>query len=99
MRLASFERSDGSRSFGTVHGNTVLDAGAELSGRHSDLRSVLAAGDIETLDGLGKAVPLDGLTLLPPIPIPEKILCIGLNYLPHILESFSQSFTAANVVK
>ena len=27
------------------------------------------------------------MTLLPPITNPEKILCIGLNYLPHILET------------
>jgi 2-keto-4-pentenoate hydratase/2-oxohepta-3-ene-1,7-dioic acid hydratase in catechol pathway len=29
---------------------------------------------------------LDAVTFLPPIPDPDKIICVGLNYLTHILE-------------
>ena len=29
---------------------------------------------------------LDAITFLPPIPDPEKIICVGLNYLTHIRE-------------
>ena len=86
MRLLSFIRADGTHSFGTTDGNTVYDVGAEMPD-HADLKSVLASGAVEELEGKGRAVPLDEVTLLPPIPNPDKILCIGLNYLPHILET------------
>lgn len=87
MRLVSFERADGTRSYGTVEGQTVRDAGAVLGGRWPDLAAVLAAGAVAQLRGTGPALDLDALRLLPPIPAPGKILCIGLNYLPHILET------------
>lgn len=85
MRLVSFERPDGSASFGTVDGDAILDAGAVSE--HADLKRVLAAGDVAGLAGQGERIARDKVTFLPPVPNPEKILCIGLNYLPHILES------------
>lgn len=87
MRLASFTRADGTRSYGTAEGDCIRDAGAVLSGKYDDLKSVLAAGALAELEGMGKPIALDEVTFLPPVPNPEKILCIGLNYLPHILES------------
>ena len=85
MRLVSFKRPDGSASFGTVEDDAVLDAGAVSS--YPDLRSVLAAKAVSELRGKGEPLPKASVTFLPPVPNPEKILCIGLNYLPHILES------------
>ncbi len=35
----------------------------------------------------GDPVPLEQLKLLPPIPNPEKIICVGLNYADHARES------------
>ena len=87
MRLASFICPDGTQSFGTAVDGAVLDAGAVLGERFPDLKAVLAAGTADVLEGVGEAIALDQVTLLPPIPNPEKILCVGLNYLPHILES------------
>jgi 2-keto-4-pentenoate hydratase/2-oxohepta-3-ene-1,7-dioic acid hydratase in catechol pathway len=87
MRLVSFLRADGTPSYGTTDGTMVHDAGAELSATYPDLRAVLTAGAVADLAGKGPAIPLSEVTLLPPIPNPEKILCIGLNYLPHILET------------
>lgn len=87
MRLASFTRPDGTHSYGTAMDGTVLDAGAAMAGKYADLKSVLAAGAVGELAGVGAPLPLGQITLLPPIPNPEKILCVGLNYLPHILES------------
>lgn len=87
MRLASFTRPDGTSSYGTADDTTIRDAGVELSGKYADLKAVLAAGATATLEGVGDPLPLSSVTLLPPVPNPEKILCIGLNYLPHILES------------
>ena len=87
MRLVSFMRKDGTRSFGTEEGGTIHDAGKILTHRHPDLRSVLDADALDELKGTGDPVPMEEVRLLPPVPNPDKILCIGLNYLPHILES------------
>lgn len=35
----------------------------------------------------GRALPADGFRFLPPVPVPPKILCIGLNYREHTNES------------
>ena len=87
MRLVSLERGDGRVSYGTTDGVTLRDAGAALGDRWPDLVAVLAAGAVDTLDGAGAAVPLASVRLVPPVPRPCRILCIGLNYLPHILET------------
>jgi 2-keto-4-pentenoate hydratase/2-oxohepta-3-ene-1,7-dioic acid hydratase in catechol pathway len=87
MRLVSFLRPDGSAGYGTCDGAAVRDAGAALGAEFPDLKAVLRAGALARLAGAGPALPLSSVTLLPPVPNPDKILCIGLNYLPHILES------------
>jgi len=87
MRLVSFLRADGTPSYGTTDGTMVQDAGAEMRGRFADLRAVLTAGAVGDLAGVGAEIPLADVTLLPPIPNPGKILCIGLNYMAHILET------------
>ncbi|WP_121062475.1 fumarylacetoacetate hydrolase family protein [Chachezhania antarctica] len=87
MRLVSFTKPDGTASYGTATDDQVFDAGAALGAEFPTLRSVLTAGATDRLDGTGEAIAMADVTLLPPIPEPEKILCIGLNYLPHILES------------
>jgi 2-keto-4-pentenoate hydratase/2-oxohepta-3-ene-1,7-dioic acid hydratase in catechol pathway len=38
----------------------------------------------------GDAIPAEALQLLPPVPSPEKIICVGLNYADHARESGSQ---------
>jgi 2-keto-4-pentenoate hydratase/2-oxohepta-3-ene-1,7-dioic acid hydratase in catechol pathway len=87
MRLVTFERADGTASYGTTDGQVVRDAGAALGGRFPDLRAVIAAVAVDALSGTGPEINLASVRLLPPIPQPGKILCIGLNYLPHILET------------
>ena len=48
------------------------------------MREVIAAGALMRLaeDAAGRASDhaLDAITFLPPIPAPEKIICIGVNY-------------------
>ncbi|RLL63955.1 fumarylacetoacetate hydrolase family protein [Paenirhodobacter hankyongi] len=87
MRLVSFTDQSGQASYGTVEGSEVLDAGSVLRSRWPDLRAVVAAGAVAELAGLGPRRPLADVRLLPPIPEPGKILCIGLNYLSHIAET------------
>jgi 2-keto-4-pentenoate hydratase/2-oxohepta-3-ene-1,7-dioic acid hydratase in catechol pathway len=87
MRFVSFMRPDGKASFGTIEDATILDAGAVPGVGHTTLKDVIEASELDVLRGVGEPIPMDEVMLLPPLPNPEKILCIGLNYLPHILES------------
>ena len=60
----------------------LIDAlGSELS-----LFGQVGASDIEQLRAAGKVHSLATLNLGPPIPDPEKIVCIGLNYHDHAKE-------------
>jgi 2-keto-4-pentenoate hydratase/2-oxohepta-3-ene-1,7-dioic acid hydratase in catechol pathway len=87
MRIVSFQNRDGRASYGVTDGTTLRDAGAVLGDRFPDITAVLAADALAELDGVGEEMQLSDVTLLPPLPRPGKILCIGLNYLPHILET------------
>jgi len=85
MKVVSFI-ANGKPSYGTVGASgRVTDAGAALGGRYPDLVAVLRAGALAELAAakgpdLG---PVDQLTLLPVVPNPGKILCIGVNYDDH----------------
>ncbi|EJT85920.1 fumarylacetoacetate hydrolase family protein [Pseudomonas asiatica] len=89
MKIASFIH-DGRSSYGVVNGDTVTDAGAVLGQWYSDLRSVLESSDgLAELAALKDAPQLDvkQVQWLPVIPNPDKVLCVGLNYLKHIIET------------
>jgi 2-keto-4-pentenoate hydratase/2-oxohepta-3-ene-1,7-dioic acid hydratase in catechol pathway len=91
MKLVSFERQ-GKSGFGvvTVNGEGVIDLVAALGNRYPDLQSLLAADAVEEIRPfLGRAADfaLAEVTLLPVIPNPGKIWCVGLNYADHVLET------------
>jgi len=82
-RLATFAVN------GTIKYGAVVDGGiVDLSARHAKdyptLREVIAAGALTRLaEDAARRQPdhsLDAITWLPPIPQPEKIICIGVNY-------------------
>lgn len=91
MRLLSYDAGDGPRA-GVLEDDRVVDAWALLGEPHQgSLREVIAAGRVEELRGrLGDSGapshPRSSVQLLPPIPDPEKIVCIGLNYRKHAAE-------------
>jgi 2-keto-4-pentenoate hydratase/2-oxohepta-3-ene-1,7-dioic acid hydratase in catechol pathway len=82
MRLMSFRRPDGAMGWGVVEGETVADCSALAP----DLRTALATGQPVAPPRNAPRLDLAGLAFLPPIVDPEKIICIGLNYLTHIRE-------------
>jgi 2-keto-4-pentenoate hydratase/2-oxohepta-3-ene-1,7-dioic acid hydratase in catechol pathway len=59
----------------------------DLGSLAPSLRAALDAGldRLQDTAGLPRHA-LDTVTFLPPIPNPDKIICVGLNYLTHILE-------------
>lgn len=89
MKLVSF-MLDGTASYGVVCADGVVDAGRRLGSRWPDLRAVIAAGasaELQALERLPPDHPLSSIQLLPPIPNPDKILCVGLNYRSHVAET------------
>lgn len=79
----SFRRPDGTASFGRLDGDAVHDLGAP--GADAWLRDVLDA-DLAALIGNGTFARAD-VQLLPVVPNPGKILCVGLNYATHVAET------------
>lgn len=84
MRFVSFEWQ-GRRSWGAVVDDTMRGDGiVDLGDRYPTLRDAIAA---DALDALARSiedakpgVPLGEIRYLPPIPFPEKIICVGVNY-------------------
>lgn len=82
MRYVSFTRPDGKASFGRLDGQTVFD----LGGTYASLKAAIGADALASLTD-GEAFALDAVKLLPVIPDPDKILCVGLNYATHVAET------------
>jgi 2-keto-4-pentenoate hydratase/2-oxohepta-3-ene-1,7-dioic acid hydratase in catechol pathway len=82
-RFATFT-VDGSTRYGAVIGDGIVDLSARHAKDYPTLREVIAAGALTRLaEEAAKHAPdfaLDAITWLPPIPAPEKIICIGVNY-------------------
>ncbi|MFN4276129.1 MAG: fumarylacetoacetate hydrolase family protein [Ferrovibrio sp.] len=86
MKVVSFVRN-GKSSYGVVSGDGIVDVGAKLGGKYADLVAVLKAGALAEVESAAKGVTadmkLDGTTLLPVVPNPGKIVCVGVNYDEH----------------
>jgi 2-keto-4-pentenoate hydratase/2-oxohepta-3-ene-1,7-dioic acid hydratase in catechol pathway len=88
MRLASF-RAGGAASYGIVTAGGVVDAGRRLSPTVPDLKSALAVA-MDALRRLAEAPVdhrLDAVEWLPVVPNPDKLICIGINYMTHVKET------------
>ncbi|GFM29320.1 fumarylacetoacetate hydrolase family protein [Novosphingobium sp. PY1] len=79
----SFERPDGTTSFGRLQGDRVLDLGAP--GTAAWIKDWID-GDLAEL-GVSGEFDYTAVKLLPVIPNPGKILCVGLNYATHVAET------------
>src|SRR5919201_4710463 len=89
MRLVTYRSYRGERS-GVLRDEVVVDAWDALGGGGTSVRELLASERLDELAGRiagAEGLPLDGLALRPPVPDPEKILCIGLNYREHAAEA------------
>jgi acylpyruvate hydrolase len=81
MRLATIRTAEGTRAV-----RVDEDAAVELG--HPDLGALLRRPEwrAEAAAADGPRHDLATLDYAPPVPNPEKILCVGLNYRSHILE-------------
>lgn len=100
MRLLSF-RHAGEARIGALVDDGVVDLTARADGRWTSLREVIAAKAVGNLAAVAKGVAadfkLDQIELLPVIPDPQKILCVGLNYSTHVGEMGRQMPTEPSV--
>jgi len=82
-RLATYS-INGDVSFGAVLEGGVVDLSARYAKDYPTLREVIAAGKLVSLaeEAAGRTPDhaFDDITWLPPVPAPEKIICIGVNY-------------------
>lgn len=89
MRLMSFRRQH-HESFGVVASAGVIDAGARLK-NYASLRDVIADDAMDKLRNLsqehGADYTFDDVRFLPVIPRPDKVICVGINYRPHVEET------------
>ena len=94
MKLISF-LLQGNPTYGIISGQgndmRVLDLKPLLGDRAPDLRSLIAQNlTAAAADALAKnpaTLKFAELELLPVIPNPDKILCVGLNYQDHVAET------------
>jgi 2-keto-4-pentenoate hydratase/2-oxohepta-3-ene-1,7-dioic acid hydratase in catechol pathway len=89
MRLVTY-RGDGARLAGVLTADGVLDAAQLLGEDRISVRQLIEAGRLDELSKLvdgSSADPVKDAELLPPLPDPDKIVCIGLNYRSHAAEA------------
>ena len=86
MKFISFQHG-GRASFGLVVRDRVADLGGREAGIGT-LKAAIAAGRLEALaEGAEAGLALSEVELLPVIPDPGKILCVGHNYETHRQET------------
>ena len=90
MRFVSFEYQ-GQASYGLWNDDASWwQVPAAFQALHPDLKSVIAAGQLGALElaarTAGQLLQADACRLLPVIPNPSKVFCVGLNYKTHVAE-------------
>jgi 2-keto-4-pentenoate hydratase/2-oxohepta-3-ene-1,7-dioic acid hydratase in catechol pathway len=90
MKLISF-LNNRVPSYGIVNGDDVLDLTPILGSQYPDLKALIAGNAFAQSADAARAhkptLKFSKLTLLPVIPNPNKIVCVGLNYGEHVRET------------
>ncbi|RLL21806.1 fumarylacetoacetate hydrolase family protein [Acinetobacter chengduensis] len=90
MKLASFTHS-GKESYGVYTDDGIIDLKPQFGSEFPDLKSALGEKALERIKEYAASAPISyshaEVTLLPVIPNPSKVLCIGHNYEAHRIET------------
>jgi 2-keto-4-pentenoate hydratase/2-oxohepta-3-ene-1,7-dioic acid hydratase in catechol pathway len=90
LKLVSYVHANAA-GFGVVAGDGIVDLSRRIGARFPDVRSLLERDGLpearKAAEGQAPDFKLSAVTLLPPIPNPGKIFCIGLNYEDHRKET------------
>ena len=91
MKLVTFE-TQGGAAVGLINDGDVVPLAGLVADAPRDMIGVIEAGPAlldafaRALPGAQDRMPLADVKLLPPVPRPGKILCLGLNYSEHAAE-------------
>jgi 2-keto-4-pentenoate hydratase/2-oxohepta-3-ene-1,7-dioic acid hydratase in catechol pathway len=89
MKLVTFT-ADGQVRWGAAVRDGIVDLSARLSD-YRDVRELIAAGAVEKASRVAQSASADyaadAVSYLPPVPNPDKIVCVGLNYDEHLRET------------
>ena len=89
MKLLSFKTAQGA-SYGAVTSKGIVDLKRFIGNQYPDLKALIAGGGFaEAAKHLGGAADYQqsDITFLPVITNPDKIVCVGLNYQDHVVET------------
>ncbi len=92
MRLISYQSATGPR-IAAGRGGSYYDLQRADAGLPTSMKALLALGAsglarvAAALQRATEPLPASGWTLLAPVPDPEKVICIGLNYADHAKET------------
>ncbi|MEO2047622.1 MAG: fumarylacetoacetate hydrolase family protein [Pirellulales bacterium] len=90
MKLVTYLTDNGELRPGVSSGNSIVDLLGTDATLPDNVRSILAFEALEQVAAAvasPKAVHVENAVLRAPIPDPQKIICIGLNYRNHAVES------------
>ena len=83
MKFVSFQTPHGPH-YGVVTGQGIVDLFVRLGSDFPTLRDLMAAGAMEKAESVSQSEDadygLEEITFLPPVPNPDKIICVGVNY-------------------
>jgi 2-keto-4-pentenoate hydratase/2-oxohepta-3-ene-1,7-dioic acid hydratase in catechol pathway len=91
VKLASYKTSKGA-GYGVVDGDGIVDLTRRIGRKYPDLRALLAGNALAQAQKIAKAAKkpdfkVGRVAFLPVIPNPGKIVCVGLNYEEHRVET------------
>jgi 2-keto-4-pentenoate hydratase/2-oxohepta-3-ene-1,7-dioic acid hydratase in catechol pathway len=89
MKLASFSTAQGA-SYGAFTAQGIVDLRLRLGNQFPDLKALVAGNGFSQAEQYLSATPdyqSTDVNWLPVIPNPDKILCVGLNYQEHVVET------------
>ena len=87
MKIVTFRRNGGTPEPGVLAGDKVVGLGAAGYSSALDLIERWDASQVSSAVASGISYPLDSVQRLAPIPRPPKVICVGLNYRDHAIES------------
>ena len=83
MKIATYEHR-GQKSFGVVLEGAIVDLSSRIGNKYPGVLELLRAQALDeaghAIEGASADVDLRDVTLLRPVPFPEKIFCVGVNY-------------------
>lgn len=90
MKFVSFEHA-GQASYGLLRGDDIVDLGSRLRAEAPTLKALITSGRLQALGAEYAGAPADhhlaDVALLPVIPDPATIACVGHNYEAHRVET------------